>query len=950
MTKRVYPAWLLFAISLCLSMPAIAQIGSWTSSYSINWLTAGIGGAAVSSGQTGTNTTGLGPGWTDVTGNVGAVVSGFAILTSDGSTQPYYRNFMLRPVGEVTQNQRIRWIVPPFGGTITSNSAPIWWSGLRYQSATKDYYLIGLNGSSGYHSIQVYQVKTGSSVTSLNSTSIGTYDQTKYYVIDENVTTSGQVNTINVSCTPYTGDPTTTGTAGTTVSTGAITDTIPGSGTFSDMTNAGQTLIVPSSNSGEGGYELFTAYSDSGQISGLSTGAITANATTATSIKPQLATITGGTPPYSVQFSYSTTTNGSYTNIGSAVTGVTSGGTAVAPSAQSGLTASTAYYFRAFVQDSAGTPLTLTVPSTSTGTALTTNASTSISVTQTYLPSNHGAGTVVINVVGNGITFTTGTGGTGTQFSVTGPAGWSFSNANKTFVDATHYTLTLSCPAAASPPAGATGNVVVTDTTDSLSASSVPVNTPSLAISPTSGLVSTTPTLTLTGTNTLWATETATGLFTVSGGTGASLATPTSITNTGASDVLTVGTGAGTLTVTDASSGATATFTASNSSLAITYPLAQPTSTTTSISPTWSWSGGASTYTITIYRSTAANFTPGSGNQVAQVTGISGTSYTYTDTSSLVAGTTYYYKATVTDSASGSASVAFHVVGTLVANSYVLGLLGDSITAGANIDTTVANSSNVITSVGSANSPSRNLGWTLASTLQASNAFRSITFVSSNVATSGQSNQAISGKTSVDWWNGGSGLITTAISNWNAMSPKPNLFCIMLGTNDVRTDKRGSIAIPGAIGTAGSYADNMQKIVNSLLTNYPGCLVFIHYPTYCTPNGTSTSNGSSIIFDEGAVYLLQTSIRSAIQTVVASFATSNPNQVYVGDTGAGWNYFAERYNTSGAPELCQEQYTGGQTFFLHPNATGAADLGRIWATSIYNALFSPAKGTKRKVQ
>ena len=105
--------------------------------------------------------------------------------------------------------------------------------------------------------------------------------------------------------------------------------------------------------------------------SGLSAGTISANATTSSSIAPQC-TVSGGTAPYSVQFSYSTSSGGTYTNIGSAVSVSTSGGTAVS-SAQAGLTASTTYYFKAVVTDSAGTPASVTTPG-SGGTALSTAA------------------------------------------------------------------------------------------------------------------------------------------------------------------------------------------------------------------------------------------------------------------------------------------------------------------------------------------------------------------------------------------------------------------------------------------------------------------------------------------------------------------------------------------------------------------------------------------------
>ena len=227
----------------------------------------------------------------------------------------------------------------------------------------------------------------------------------------------------------------------------------------------------------------------------------------------------------------------------------------------------TKYWYQIVATDStSGTALT----GTSNNASATTIAG--ILATQTYLPANHGTGTVTVNIVGAGTTFTSST-----AFSATtAVTGWSF--ASKTFVDATHYTIVLNCPAA-SASAGATGTVTINDTTDGFSTSAIPINTPTLALSPTTGATGTTPNLTITGTNTLWSSETAAGLFTVTGGTGTSFATPTVGSNTSATDVLTAGSTTATLTIKDTSTGATATF-------AVAGP-----STTISVSDSnWFWS------------------------------------------------------------------------------------------------------------------------------------------------------------------------------------------------------------------------------------------------------------------------------------------------------------------------------------------------------------------------
>ncbi len=186
-----------------------------------------------------------------------------------------------------------------------------------------------------------------------------------------------------------------------------------------------------------------------------------------------------------------------------------------------------------------------------------TNVTDAAGTTITHVPTNHGAGTVVVKVVGSGTNFQSGD-----TWTVSNSGGsWSF-NA-KTVNSTTNVTITSNCPAAASPPVGATGTLTITNTTLSLS-TTLTVSTPTLAISPTSGNTSTTPSLTATGANTLWANETAAGLLSESGGTGASIGTPTVTNNTAISAVtLTTGSASGTLTITDTSTGATATFTVS---------------------------------------------------------------------------------------------------------------------------------------------------------------------------------------------------------------------------------------------------------------------------------------------------------------------------------------------------------------------------------------------------
>lgn len=163
------------------------------------------------------------------------------------------------------------------------------------------------------------------------------------------------------------------------------------------------------------------------------------------------------------------------------------------------------------------------------------------------VPKNHG-NNITVTLAG---TSTTWAGG-GSEFSLSGVAGVTKVSENVTSTTAATLVLTTGSTA---------GTLTITDG-DGLT-QTVTVSTATFGVSPTSGSTGTTPTLTLTGTHTLWSSETAAGLFSVSGGTGASVGTPTITTNTAGTAALTVGSAAGTLTVTDNSTGATASFTAS---------------------------------------------------------------------------------------------------------------------------------------------------------------------------------------------------------------------------------------------------------------------------------------------------------------------------------------------------------------------------------------------------
>ena len=174
--------------------------------------------------------------------------------------------------------------------------------------------------------------------------------------------------------------------------------------------------------------------------------------------------------------------------------------------------------------------------------------SASFTVSPSTIPANH-SGNLTLTLTGTGTSWTSGS-VVSIQNSVTGTT--TVTKGTWTQSSGTAATLTVTTGA---------GTGTFTITVDGVVSSALTVNTASFTISPTSGGTGTTPTITATGTNTLWTLETASTLFSVSGGTGASISSISVTSNTAATFTLTVGTGTATLTITDAPTGDTASFT-----------------------------------------------------------------------------------------------------------------------------------------------------------------------------------------------------------------------------------------------------------------------------------------------------------------------------------------------------------------------------------------------------
>jgi hypothetical protein len=166
------------------------------------------------------------------------------------------------------------------------------------------------------------------------------------------------------------------------------------------------------------------------------------------------------------------------------------------------------------------------------------------------VPANH-SNNIALACTGVGTSWTSGT-----TFTVSSPATF----VSKSFSSSTGYTVTITT-------SSGTGVSTITDTTDSIS-TNITVATATLSVSPNSGTAGSSGcstgcqgTVTFTGANTIWSSESPTGLFSVSGGTGSSIGTPTVSSNTSATALLTWGSAAATETLEDTSTTATASFT-----------------------------------------------------------------------------------------------------------------------------------------------------------------------------------------------------------------------------------------------------------------------------------------------------------------------------------------------------------------------------------------------------
>jgi lysophospholipase L1-like esterase len=185
-------------------------------------------------------------------------------------------------------------------------------------------------------------------------------------------------------------------------------------------------------------------------------------------------------------------------------------------------------------------------------------------------------------------------------------------------------------------------------------------------------------------------------------------------------------------------------------------------------------------------------------------------------------------------------------------------------------------------------------------------------------------NRGRSGYTTLNFLPSADGELSKVIAatkTFHTDETRTLVFSISLGTNDSAEEgPKGSPVSPA------DYHKNMKLIASQLMTDFPGCKIIFQQPVWYSPN---TYNRARYL--AAGLARLQTYFPE-LKALVAEFSTSNPGQVYMGDTKA-YDYFMNNYLTDFIPEN-----GNAGTFYLHPNKKGAEALGKFWGEGIHNAL------------
>jgi len=194
----------------------------------------------------------------------------------------------------------------------------------------------------------------------------------------------------------------------------------------------------------------------------------------------------------------------------------------------------------------------------------------------------------------------------------------------------------------------------------------------------------------------------------------------------------------------------------------------------------------------------------------------------------------------------------------------------------------------------------------------------------------GFTNCGVSGKTTVDFLPAKGtqfGNVLKAADAAQAGGARL-IFSVMLGTNDS--------AIRGPLGAPvhpEQYQTNITAIADALLERYPGAMILLHRPIWYSPN---THNNSSYLH-EGLDRL--NSYFPVLKKLEEEYAVTRPGQLFLGDTLA-YEHFR------GKSDLFFTEEGKAGTFSLHPNVTGAKELGAFWGRAILERLTQKPKFTE----
>ncbi|WP_114781758.1 GDSL-type esterase/lipase family protein [Botryobacter ruber] len=188
------------------------------------------------------------------------------------------------------------------------------------------------------------------------------------------------------------------------------------------------------------------------------------------------------------------------------------------------------------------------------------------------------------------------------------------------------------------------------------------------------------------------------------------------------------------------------------------------------------------------------------------------------------------------------------------------------------------------------------------------------------------SNQGVGGYTTVNFLpatNTAFRNVTKAADAFSADSQATLVFSIMLGTND------SAIEGPkGAPVTPAEYRTNLKALADQLLTDYPNSVLVFHRPLWYSPN---TQNSGAKYLQEGLNRLQ--SYYPELEALVASYRTSHPDRVFLGDKKAS-GFFRKHHQS-----LFQHEKGKQGIFYLHPNKEGAVKLGQFWGKAIRKAVL-----------